>query len=181
MNGWRSSQTIWRTQRCLCPHTFLRTQIRNILQEWYQNQGSTVTSLTSREDRNCEVCLRTKITRAPRIRRTGEAALRAEEFGDLTTADHKVLNEEGESRKHHRYAVVVQDLATQWMQSYPCKIKISRETEKNVTGQTQSHSTEHLANTSAKFRETKCDNIDNYTPNRRTISGSVTTGIRSGR
>ena len=34
---------------------------------------------------------------------TGEAALRAEKFGDLTTADHKVFNEEGESRNNHRY------------------------------------------------------------------------------
>ena len=27
-------------------------------------------------------------------------------------------------------AVVVQDLATQWIQQYPCKTKISRETER---------------------------------------------------
>ena len=44
---------------------------------------------------------------------------RADKFGDLITADHKVLNEEGESRNNHRYAVVVQDLATQWIQSLP--------------------------------------------------------------
>ena len=30
-------------------------------------------------------------------------------------ADHKVLSEDSESRNHHRYAVVVQDLATQWI------------------------------------------------------------------
>ena len=47
-------------------------------------------------------------------------------FDDLITADHKVLNEEGESRNNHRYAVVVQDLATQWIQSYPCKTKTSQ-------------------------------------------------------
>ena len=41
-NGWRSSQIIYRTQNCLHPHTFLRTQIRNVLREWYQNQGRTV-------------------------------------------------------------------------------------------------------------------------------------------
>ena len=39
--------------------------------------------------RNCEVCLRTKMTRAPCRRRTGEAPLRAEKFGDLITVDHK--------------------------------------------------------------------------------------------
>ena len=44
-------------------------------------------------DRDCDVCLRTKITKASCRRRTGEALLRAEKFGDLITADHKVLNE----------------------------------------------------------------------------------------
>ena len=33
-------------------------------------------------------------------------------FGDLITADHKVLSDNCESRNNHRYAVVVQDLAT---------------------------------------------------------------------
>ena len=38
---------------------------------------------------------------------------RAKEFGDLSTADHKVLNEEGESRSSDRYVVIpVQNLAT---------------------------------------------------------------------
>ena len=46
-------------------------------------------------------------------------------------ADHKVLNEDGESRNNHWYAVVAQDLATQWMQSYPCKTKTSQETEES--------------------------------------------------
>ena len=31
----------------------------------------------------------------------------------MVTADHKVLNGEQESRMHQKYAVVVQDLATQ--------------------------------------------------------------------
>ena len=84
------------------------------------------------KDRNCEVCVRTKMTRAPCTRRTGEALPRAEKFGDLITADHKILNEEGESRNNHQYAVVVQDRVTQWIQSYPCKTKTSQETEKSV-------------------------------------------------
>ena len=40
-------------------------------------------------------------------------------FGVLMTA-----------RNNHRYAVVVKDLATQWIQAYPCKTKTSQETEK---------------------------------------------------
>ena len=50
----------------------------------------------------------------------------------LITADHKILSEESESRNNHRYAVVVQDLATQWIQSYPCETKTSQETQKNL-------------------------------------------------
>ena len=75
---------------------------------------------------------RTKITRPPCRRRKGEAVPRAEKFGDLITADHKVLSESCESRNNHRYAVVVQDLATQWIQSYPCKTKTSQETQRSL-------------------------------------------------
>ena len=83
------------------------------------------------KDRNCEICQRTKITRAPCRRRIGRVVPRAENFVDLSTADHKVLREGCESRKNHRYAVVVQDLATQWLQSFPCSTKTSQETQKS--------------------------------------------------
>ena len=85
-----------------------------------------------RKDRNCEVCKRTKITRAPCRRRNGEAVPRAEQIGDLITAHHKVLSDNCESRNNHRYAVVVQDLATQWIQAYPCKTKTSQETQRSL-------------------------------------------------
>ena len=52
--------------------------------------------------------------------------------GDLITADHKVLSENCESRNNHRYGVVVQDLATQRIQSYPCKNKTSQETQRSL-------------------------------------------------
>ena len=84
------------------------------------------------KDRNCEICKRTKITRAPCRRRNGEAVPRAAKFGDMITADHKVLSDNCESRNNHRYAVVVQDLATQWIQAYPCKTKTSKETQRSL-------------------------------------------------
>ena len=105
------------------PHTVLSNQIQNILRKWQQTQGSTVS----------EVCLRTKMTGAPCRRRTGEAPPRAEKFADLITADHKVLSEGCESGNNHRYTVVVQDLATQWIQSNPCKTKTSHETERSLS------------------------------------------------
>ena len=73
------------------------------------------------------------MARAACRRRIGEALLRAEKLGDLKTADHKVFNEEGESGDDHRYGVVVQDLALQRIQSYPCKTKTSHETEKSLS------------------------------------------------
>ena len=51
------------------------------------------------KDRNCEICQRTQITRAPCRRRIGRVVPRAENFGDLITADHKVLSEGCESCK----------------------------------------------------------------------------------
>ena len=83
------------------------------------------------KNRNCEICKRTEITRAPCTRRNG-AVPRAENFGDLITADHKVLSDNCESRNNQRYAVVVQDLANQWIQAYPCKNKTSQETQRSL-------------------------------------------------
>ena len=83
------------------------------------------------KDRNCDICLRTKITRASCGNRTGTVVPRAEIFGNLTAADHNVFSEGCESRNNHRYAVVVQDLATQWIQSYRCKTQTSQETQKS--------------------------------------------------
>ena len=84
------------------------------------------------KDPNCDICLKTKITRASCRRRAGPVVPKAENFGDLITADHKILSKGSESRDNHRDAVVVQDLATQWLRSYPCKTKTSQETPKNL-------------------------------------------------
>ena len=101
-------------------------------QKWSRIRVSTVYLRTFRRIRNSDICLKTKITRAFCRRRAGTVVLGAENFGDLITADHKVLSDGSELRHNHRYAVVVQDLATQWLQSYPCKTKSSQETSKNL-------------------------------------------------
>ena len=85
------------------------------------------------KDPNCDISLKTKITRASCRRRAGTVVPRAENFGDWTNGDHKFLSEESESRNNHRYAVVVvQDLATQCLLSHPCKTKTSQETQKSL-------------------------------------------------
>ena len=65
------------------------------------------------KDLNCDICMKTKITRASCRRRAGTVVPKAEKCVDSITADHKILSEESELRIKHRYAVVVQDLATQ--------------------------------------------------------------------
>ena len=87
------------------------------------------------KDPNCEVCRRTKVTRAPCRRNPDDRADRiqiAEKVGDMITAYHKVLDEDWESRRHYRCTAVVQDLATQWIHSYPCKTNSDQETQRNL-------------------------------------------------
>ena len=79
------------------------------------------------KDRNCEICQRTKITRAPVQKMYWQSRASCKNFGDLI-ADHKVLSDNCESRNNHRCAVVVQDLGTQWIQSYRAKQKLHRKT-----------------------------------------------------
>ena len=95
------------------PHTFLRTQMRNVLREWDQNSRKHSIYTHFPKDRNCaKSASRTKMTRALCRRRTGEALPRPE----------KSLMSDCESAELiARYAVNVQEGATQWIQSYPCK------------------------------------------------------------
>ena len=113
------------------------------------------------KDRNGEICHRTKITMVPCRRRIGRAVPLAENFGDLITADHKVLSEGCESRNNYRYAFVVQDLATQLVQSCPCKSKTSQVTQTS----------------SQKFLEPNWNHCT-LTPNRSKTSGIAERGGR---
>ena len=115
-----------KTQKCLQSHTFLMTQIRNV-----QRKSIKEAQYFSHfpKDRNCEVCLRTKMTRAPCRKRTGDQVLWAQKFGDNITANHKVLNEGGDSGNNHRYSVMVRDLATQWIQSCRWNTQASQQME----------------------------------------------------
>ena len=48
------------------------------------------------KDPHCDICLKTKITRASCRRRAGTVVPRARNIGDLITADHKFLSEESD-------------------------------------------------------------------------------------
>ena len=110
----------------------LHSDIPKWLQEFQKILWMTEFQTHFPKDRNCEICQRTRNTRASCRRRIGGAVFRADFFGDLITADHKVLSEGCELRNNHRYAVVVQDLTTQWNQSYPCNAKTSQETQRSL-------------------------------------------------
>ena len=109
----------------------LVNQSRNLQEKWYR--GSTVFS--------------THFPKGPKLRSTQanqdykvslqekhwlKAVPRAENFGDLIAADHKVLSKGCESRNNHRYAVVVQDLATQWIHLNQCQTETSQEKERSL-------------------------------------------------
>ena len=75
---------------------------------------------------NCEVCKKSKTTKT-RTKRRGKPKKSVDgiapstKFGDLVTADHKILNVENESRCGRKDALIVQDELTNWIQSYPMK------------------------------------------------------------
>ena len=119
----------------MCPHIPLkeRSEIRKVmLQKWrYKKRMYSIFSQFPK-DRNCDICLRTQVTVVPCRRRNEGSIPRADKFGDFATADHKVLNEGSESWNNHRFAVMVQDLATQWVPSLPCKNKNSQETVRSL-------------------------------------------------
>ena len=58
------------------------------------------------EDRNCEICEDQHYKGSVQKTRW-RSCTSAEIFGDLITADHKVLSENFELRNNHRFAVVV--------------------------------------------------------------------------
>ena len=134
-NGYKISKRIWWIRMLNHINTLpalLVNYQRNHEQKWYQVRVSTVSTVTSRNTEIVTSASGQKLTRASCRRRTGTVVPKAENFGDAIIADHKVLSEGCESRHNHRYAVVVQDLATQRLQSYPCKTKTSQETQKSL-------------------------------------------------
>ena len=49
-------------------------------------------------------------------------------FADAITADHKVLNDDDQSRDHDKLALIIQDRFTHWLQGYASKTKNAKDT-----------------------------------------------------
>ena len=135
-NGCKNSERIlWMTE-FLNAETHARVLLMDYLQSLREVRIWVITVFTL-------ISLKTEIVRSARGPKSqgpraqdvlvlAESNLVQKKFGDLITADHKVLSDNCESRNNHRYAAVVQDLATQWIQSYPCKTKTSQETQRSL-------------------------------------------------
>ena len=121
--------------------------------------------------------------KAPCRRRIGKVVHRAENCGGLITAHQKVLSEGCESRNNHRYAVVVQDVGTQWIQSYPCKTKTSQETQRSLQKFLEPNRKPQVINTvnSLEFGKT-CEDLSwnhcTSTPHRSETNGIAERAVR---
>ena len=82
-----SSHNIWRTQKFLCTHLFsgLRFGMSHERGGKIKLRKHNISAQFAK-CRDCDVCLTTKLTRAPCRRRIGEALPRSEKFGDMVTA-----------------------------------------------------------------------------------------------
>ena len=102
---------------------------------------------------------------------------RTTKFGETNTADHKVLNEEGQPRNNQRYAIVLQELATPWIQSYPCKTKTSQATPRNLRKFLDPKENPKVLNTDNSFNSEKLVEILNGNQSTSTPYQPETNGI----
>ena len=114
----------------MLPHTFLRTLMRNVLRKWYQNQGSTVIILTSQKTEIAKSACEPKWQWL-----LAEDALGKLHFGQksLVTGQRLITTSSTRMVNHGTNTGTLSffKIATQWIQSYPCKKKTSQDTEKS--------------------------------------------------
>ena len=78
------------------------------------------------KDPNCPICNSCKRNRAyckSKVHGEPDDLPEPKKFADAVTADHKILNEDDESRKQDRVALIVLDRFTKWLQGYAAKSK----------------------------------------------------------
>ena len=87
------------------------------------------------KDPNCPVCNSCKRNRAyckSKVHGEPDDLPEPQKFADAVTADHKILNEDDESRKQDRVALIVLDRFTKWLQGYAAKSKAHDEVMRDL-------------------------------------------------
>ena len=80
---------------------------------------------------SCEICRENKTHRAYCRAKYDDHKGKLpppEQFGDMLTADHKILGDDDESLRGDKVICVIQDKATYWLQAYPAPTKSADET-----------------------------------------------------
>ena len=78
----------------------------------------------------CDICDATKMQKTSARIVTGkdpEDRPPPAAFGDMLTADHKVMAQDEISKAGDKYALVIVDRFTKWLQAFPCKTKATPE------------------------------------------------------
>ena len=78
----------------------------------------------------CDICDATKMQKTSARIVTGtdpEDRPAPKEFGDMLTADHKVMAQDEISKAGDKYALIIVDRFTKWLQAFPCKTKSTPE------------------------------------------------------
>ena len=69
----------------------------------------------------CNSCKRNRVHCRSKVHCEPDELPEPKEFADAITGDHKILNEDDESRIADRVALVIMDRFTRWLQSYAAK------------------------------------------------------------
>ena len=87
-----------------------------------QSRGNHIVFTHYLQDPNCDVCKKTKTSRARcniKHEKNVDGIALSTKCGDLITEEHNILNVENETKCGHRNALIVQNVFTTLIQSYP--------------------------------------------------------------
>ena len=118
-SGWKRSQTNSKIHKCQHSQTLLKIQFRTVVLNWYR--GSTLLKPTFPKTEiaksACEPKWQGLLAEDVLVQSCPKRKILVIWWPQITKFFVMDVN-------HHRYAVVVQDLTTQWLQSCPCKTKV---------------------------------------------------------
>ena len=88
------------------------------------------------KDPNCDICSKCKTQRqrcGNKVFGRPDSMPEPQAFCDSITADHKILNDDDQSRSRDQTTLVVQDRYSSWLQGYASETKNTTDTKKGLT------------------------------------------------